>query len=106
MGNELVIDGMRAPVMEDLPERTPDAGGPGVIYLNCPRCGLSVRSKANWLAVEHCPRCIARRGALVRLFASTLPADVLYAEDTRPDPDGLEPGVSSEPGEDSATVGP
>ncbi|HXO08684.1 MAG TPA: hypothetical protein VN880_11660 [Solirubrobacteraceae bacterium] len=88
------------------PTQTPDASGAEVIYLNCPRCGLTVTPKADWLAVEHCPRCIARRGSVVRLFASTLPADALYAADARPDADGLDLGVSSKPGEDGAGVGP
>jgi hypothetical protein len=104
--------------MEDPPARAPGAGGAAVIYLNCPCCGLTVTAKTDWLAVEHCPRCIARRGVLVRLFASTLPAETLYAEDVRPDPDrfaagGDHPatnahsaGVSSEPGEDGARAGP
>src|ERR1700727_2495403 len=74
------------------PTQTPDASGAEVIYLNCPRCGLTVTPKANWLAVEHCPRCIARRGALVKLLASTLPAEALYAESARPDPDRPEAG--------------
>jgi hypothetical protein len=55
-------------------------------YLNCPHCGLTITPKADWLAVEHCPRCIARRGILVTLFASSLPADALYAEHARPGP--------------------
>jgi hypothetical protein len=55
-------------------------------YLNCPHCGLTITPKVDWLAVEHCPRCIARRGVLVTLFASSLPANALYAADARPDP--------------------
>jgi hypothetical protein len=51
---------------------------------------LTITLKADWLAVEHCPRCIARRGILVTLFASSLSADGLYAADARPDPDRSE----------------
>ncbi len=53
--------------------------GRGLVYLNCPRCRLSIRSKPNRLTVEHCPRCIARSRIAVRLFASTLSAEELYA---------------------------
>ena len=60
-------------------------------YLNCPHCGLTIAPKADWLAVEHCPRCIARRGVLVTMFASSLPADALYAADGRPGPRPKEP---------------
>jgi hypothetical protein len=55
-------------------------------YLKSPHCGLTITPKAEWLAVKHCPRCIARRGVLVTLFASSLPVDALYAQDARPDP--------------------
>ncbi len=68
--------------------RAPAANRAGTIYLNCPRCGLTMRPKQNWLTVEHCPRCIARRRVVVRLFASTLPADELYDDDdARPNSD-------------------
>lgn len=59
------------------------------VYLNCPRCGLTISPKAEWLAIEHCPRCIARHRALVKLFASTLPTDELYAPGVRPSDDVL-----------------
>ena len=49
-----------------------------VRYLNCPRCRLSIRPRALSPRVVHCPRCTARTGALVELFASTLPAERLY----------------------------
>jgi hypothetical protein len=50
-------------------------------YLNCPRCGLTVRPRPASLVIEHCPRCIARRRTAVRLVASTQPADKPYAGD-------------------------
>ena len=49
----------------------------GAQYLNCPRCGLTIRPR---VAVEHCPRCLALRRTAVAMFASTLPADELYGE--------------------------
>jgi hypothetical protein len=29
-------------------------------YMTCSRCGLTVRLRAPYLTVKHCPRCIAR----------------------------------------------
>jgi hypothetical protein len=54
-------------------------------YLNCPRCGLTIRPRPASLVIEHCPRCIARRRTAVRLIASTLPAHTLDAGDRLPD---------------------
>lgn len=55
-----------------------------VQFLNCPRCGLSIKPRGSWLAVEHCPRCIGRARVPVQLFSSSLPAAELYAEDSAP----------------------
>jgi hypothetical protein len=60
-------------------------------YLNCLHCGLTITPKVEWLAVEHCPRCIARRGVLVTLFASSLPAHALYAAEAQPGTRDIEP---------------
>jgi hypothetical protein len=54
---------------------------PGAIHLNCPRCRLTLTARTQWLAVRHCPRCIARERLVVAMFMSTLPADLLYATD-------------------------
>src|ERR1700759_2290875 len=59
--------------------------GVTITYLHCPHCGLTITPKADWLRLEHCPRCIARRGALVTLFSSSLPVEALYHEDARPE---------------------
>jgi hypothetical protein len=45
---------------------------------------LTITPKADWLAIEHCPRCVARYHTLVSLFASTLPSAELYADGTQP----------------------
>lgn len=37
---------------------------------SCPRCGLSIRQKFHWLAVEHCPRCLAHAHLAVTLISS------------------------------------
>lgn len=42
-------------------------------YLNCPACGLSIRLRASYLAIERCPRCLARRRAAVRMYLSERP---------------------------------
>ena len=57
-------------------------------FLNCPRCGLSIRMKAAWWsAIEYCPRCIARARIAVKLFSSGLPAAELYADGLVPQAD-------------------
>jgi hypothetical protein len=53
-------------------------------YLNCPRCGLSIVPRAEWLGVEHCPRCLARCRTVVELFASRLPTEELYERGLAP----------------------
>jgi hypothetical protein len=75
--------------MQQRPNNATGSNRGGPIYLNCPRCGLTIRPKAGWLTVEHCPRCAARTRGLVSMFASTLPASELYASADRPDPDRL-----------------
>jgi len=49
------------------------------IQLTCPHCGLTITARADWLASEHCPRCLARRHAAVGMLASTVPAAELVA---------------------------
>jgi hypothetical protein len=39
-------------------------------YVNCARCGLTVRLRAAFLALDHCPRCLARRGIAVEMLTS------------------------------------
>jgi hypothetical protein len=58
--------------------------------LNCPRCGFSIKLRASWLTVEHCPRCIARSGIAVRLFALPLPISGLDAAGAEPDTESLD----------------
>jgi len=54
-------------------------------FLNCPRCGLSVRPKARWLTIEYCPRWTAPPWIPVRLFSSALPTvEPLYGEGSTP----------------------
>jgi hypothetical protein len=42
-------------------------------YMTCPRCGLTVRIRTPYLALERCPRCIARARALVGMEFSNAP---------------------------------
>jgi len=65
--------------LSQLPTPDGDRHAAGAVYLNCPRCGLSIRSKPDRLAIEHCPRCIARDNIAIRLFASTRAMEQLYA---------------------------
>ncbi len=53
-------------------------------YMNCPRCGLSIRLRTGVAAIRHCPRCVARHRLLVELFGSPLPAETLYEQDRVP----------------------
>jgi hypothetical protein len=48
-----------------------DAGA--TLDLYCPRCRLSITPRARWLALEHCPRCVARTRTLVTLLPSDAP---------------------------------
>jgi hypothetical protein len=57
----------------------PDAGGSGSC-LRCPRCGLSIRPRASWLTIEHCPRCIARDRTPVKLLSYPPPAVEHYRQ--------------------------
>jgi hypothetical protein len=60
----------------------------GECYLNCPRCGLTITPRFPWLAMRHCPRCLARNRTIVELFSSGLPAAALYADGSVPQADG------------------
>lgn len=60
--------------------REPGASERATSFLNCPRCGLSVRQKASRLTIEYSPRCIARARILVKLFSSPLPAGEVNRE--------------------------
>ena len=39
-------------------------------YMNCPRCGLSIRIRAAYLTVDWCPRCLARAGTAIPMQSS------------------------------------
>lgn len=54
------------------------------LHLNCPRCGLSIEVRPHRAAIRHCPRCVGRSQLIIELFSSTLPADVLYDENSLP----------------------
>jgi hypothetical protein len=43
-------------------------------YMNCPRCRLTVRLRADALAPEHCPRCASRHGVKEPVFLSPTPS--------------------------------
>ncbi len=55
-----------------------------LLFRNCPRCGLSIKPRARWWAVEYCPRCIGSARIPVPLFSSPLPVAELYAEGSAP----------------------
>jgi hypothetical protein len=39
-------------------------------YMNCPRCGLSIRLRASSLLLERCPRCLARTRTVIPMYTS------------------------------------
>ena len=47
-----------------------------MLYLNCPLCGLTILPRVDWLTVEHCPRCIARRRTRVTMLSAYAPGGV------------------------------
>lgn len=46
--------------------------------LSCPRCGLRIRPRIHWLAIESCPRCLAHAHVAVSLIASPPSSEDLY----------------------------
>ena len=42
-------------------------------YMNCPRCGMSVRLQAPFLLPDRCPRCAARSGVSVQMEVTDQP---------------------------------
>jgi hypothetical protein len=50
-------------------------------YLNCSRCGLSLRVRFEVLEPENCPRCLARSRVAQPLFRSPLPFRELDGRD-------------------------
>ena len=75
----------------------------GESFLNCPRCGLTIKPRAPWLAIRFCPRCLARSQSAVELFSSALPAEALYAEGSAPRADRRGVGVKR-PGASTGVV--
>jgi hypothetical protein len=47
----------------------------GQLFLTCPRCGLRIGPRAPWLAIEHCPRCLAHARLPVKLVSSPPPSE-------------------------------
>jgi hypothetical protein len=76
----------------------PEASACEVSFLNCARCGLSLRPRAGWLTIEHCPRWMARARIPITLSSSPLPTIELHCE-------GFAPGARS-PATDQASRAP
>lgn len=45
-----------------------------MLFLNCSHCGYSIRPRAEFLWIEHCPRCLAKRKVAVPLRRIREPA--------------------------------
>jgi hypothetical protein len=71
-------------VVSDLSSGDSAFGMAAIVHLNCPRCGLTITPRASGVTIEQCPRCRARAGVQVWLFASPLPAGELYAAGALP----------------------
>ena len=54
----------------------------GWSYLRCPRWGLGIQPRVSWLAIEHCPRCVAQARIAVRLVSSPLPTPQHYQDES------------------------
>lgn len=61
------------------------AGQHEAVFLNCSRCGLSIRVRFASLEVEHCPRCLVRARLLQPLFRSPLPLTTLCGSECEPE---------------------
>jgi hypothetical protein len=59
-----------------------------VPYLNCSRCGLSIRVRFASIEPENCPRCLARSHVVQPLFRSRLTIGELSAHGGEPSPPG------------------
>ena len=72
----------------------PGASPRATSFLICPRCGRSIRPRSRWLAIEHCPRCLARARVAVSLFRSPLSPAELYNAGSEPSADGQGAGTT------------
>ena len=57
------------------PRRSTSRRSPALL-MSCPRCGLTIRPKVHWLAIEHCPRCLAHARVAVRLISPPSTGDI------------------------------
>jgi hypothetical protein len=84
--SESVRDGVVAPAHREVrgrqPKRQHDAEA---AFLNCSRCGLSIRVWFASLEIQHCPRCLARARLLQPLFRSPLPLTTLCGDERAPE---------------------
>lgn len=63
-------------------------------YMNCPRCGMSVRLQAPYLLPDRCPRCAARSGISVPLEVTDQPQRRFSPMSSRRMSPGFAPGVA------------
>jgi len=54
------------------------------LLFRCPNCGLTLRPRARWLAIEHCPLFMARARLPVALFSLALPAGEWHPDGSAP----------------------
>ncbi len=99
----------RATIRTRLPPdpRFPSSERDAMAYMNCPCCGLSIRLRASYLAMERCPRCLVRRKAVVAMYISERPGGTKGAEAPRHGaqmPEREHGSTASQPGQAASPV--
>jgi hypothetical protein len=64
-----------------------------IVFMNCPKCGLSVRLISPHMPLDRCPRCLVRRRQVVEMRVT---ADLDYQSSARPDSSQARRRVSKE----------
>jgi hypothetical protein len=71
----------------------PVRSAPGVTgFLNCPRCGLSIRVRGGRPGADICPRCVGRAHLAIRLVPSVRPPADWHRDGPAPDSQGRRVG--------------
>jgi hypothetical protein len=62
-------------------------------YLSCPRCRLTIRIRAPYLALRNCPRCLAHAGLPTPMYATPRRASSAPVDE----PPRIRPSATTEP---------
>jgi hypothetical protein len=69
-------------------------------YLSCPRCRLTIRIRAPYLAIRNCPRCLAHAGLPTPMYASPRRLTATALDE----PAAIAPSPTRSPGTDGAAI--